>query len=154
MNGIARLMATIPVSIVPALLSIGLTTNVQAYSGQNSEAKVPSIEEKTQSMQKIDGFFPMSWDDQTGKLWLEIARFDQEVLYVRGLSAGLGSNDIGLDRGQSGGTRIVSFHRIGPKVLMVQPNYAYRSSSEDFEEKRAVEEGFAKSILFGFKVEA
>ncbi|HWW82504.1 MAG TPA: hypothetical protein VNZ26_02815, partial [Vicinamibacterales bacterium] len=60
----------------------------------------PTIEERTTGMQKLDGYFPLYWDERAGSLWLEIPRFDAEFLYTTGLSAGLGSNDIGLDRGQ------------------------------------------------------
>ena len=62
-------------------------------------------------------------------LFLEIPRFDTEFLYTTGLAAGLGSNDIGLDRGQEGAGRIVLFQRVGPKVLLMQPNESFRSSS-------------------------
>src|SRR5260370_42532220 len=64
--------------------------------------RTPTIEERTGGMQKIDGFFPLYWDERSGSLWLEIPRFDTEVLYATGLSAGLGSDDIGLDPGQEG----------------------------------------------------
>ena len=85
---------------------------------------LPTIEEKTAGMQVIDGHFPMYWDESTGVLWLEISRFDTEELYLSGLSAGLGSNDIGLDRGQTR-SRLVVFERVGPKVFMVQRNYQF-----------------------------
>ncbi len=87
-------------------------------------------------------------------MWLEIPRVDTEVLYVTALSSGLGSNDIGLDRGQLGGEHIVSFKRVGPKVLMIEPNYSYRAVSSSADERRAVEEAFAKSVLWGFAVAA
>jgi hypothetical protein len=105
-------------------------------------------------MQKLDGYFPMYWDDRAGTLWLEIPRFDTDFLYTTGLAAGLGSNDIGLDRGQSGGGRIVSFQRVGPKILMMQPNEFFRSSSANPAERRSVEDSFAKSVLWGFTVTA
>ena len=66
-------------------------------------------------MQKMDGYFPLYWDERTGSLLLEIPRFDTDFLYATGLAAGLGSNDIGLDRGQEGGGQIVSFQRVGPR---------------------------------------
>ena len=87
-------------------------------------------------------------------MWLEIPRFDTEFLYTTGLAAGLGSNDIGLDRGQEGGGRVVSFQRSGPKVLMVQTNESFRSSSPNAAERRSVEDSFAKSVLWGFTVAA
>ncbi|MFQ5743930.1 MAG: zinc-dependent metalloprotease [Acidobacteriota bacterium] len=121
---------------------------------QRQQGPPPSIEEKTAVMEKMDGYFPLYWDEAAGKLWLEISRFDTEVLYISGLSSGLGSNDIGLDRGQLGGSRIVTFQRVGPKVLMVQPNYRYRADSDNPDERRAVDEAFAKSILWGFTVGA
>ena len=116
--------------------------------------RTPSIEERTSGMQKLDGYFPIYWDDRAGTLWLEIPGFDADFLYTTGLAAGLGSNDIGLDRGQAGGGRIVSFQRVGPKILMVQPNESFRSSSANPAERRSVEDSFAKSVLWGFTVAA
>jgi len=116
--------------------------------------RTPTIEERTSGMQKLDGYFPIYWDDRAGTLWLEIPRFDSDFLYTTGLAAGLGSNDIGLDRGQAGGGRIVSFQRVGPKILMVQGNESFRSSSANPAERRSVEDSFAKSVLWGFTVAA
>ncbi len=105
-------------------------------------------------MEKMDGYIDMYWDNSTGKLWLEISDFDFEFLYVNSLMAGMGSNDVGLDRGQLGNERIVYFHRVGPKVLLIQPNYRYRANTDDPKEIASVADGFAKSTLWGFKVEA
>ncbi len=113
-----------------------------------------SISNKTKDMEKLSGYFNMYWDSSSGKLWLEINDFDKEFLYVNSLTAGIGSNDIGLDRGQLGNERIVFFKRIGPKVLMMQPNYTYRALTTDKKEKQSVAEGFAKSTLWGFEVAA
>jgi len=96
----------------------------------------------------------MYWDERAGSLFLEIPRFDTEFLYSTGLAAGLGSNDIGLDRGQGGGGKVVTFHRVGPKVFMVQGNEGFRSSSANPAERKSVEDSFAKSILWGFTVAA
>jgi hypothetical protein len=114
----------------------------------------PTIEARTTGMQKLDGYFPMYWDEAAGQLWLEIARFDTEVLFITGLSAGLGSNDIGLDRGQLMDSRIIEFERVGPKVLMVQPNYDFRAATDNPAEARAVRDAFARSVLWGFTVAA
>ena len=114
----------------------------------------PSIADRTQGMERIEGFMPMHWDARAGTLWMEIARFDSELLYVRALAAGVGSNDIGLDRGQIGATAIVRFERVGPKILMVQPNQRFRVDSDNADEVRALEEAFATSVLWGFTVEA
>ncbi|MEL7530321.1 MAG: zinc-dependent metalloprotease [Bacteroidota bacterium] len=115
---------------------------------------LPTIESKTEGMQAFEGYFPFYWEESTGKIWLEINRWDTEFLYVNSLAAGVGSNDIGLDRGQLGRERVVFFERIGPKVLMVQPNYDYRAVSQNEMERRSVAEAFARSVLAGFSVEA
>jgi hypothetical protein len=115
---------------------------------------VQAIDERTAGMQKIDGYFPLYWDERTGSLFIEIARFDSDVLFNTGLAAGLGSNDIGLDRGGGGGARMVTFQRVGPRVLMVQPNTSFRSSSANPLERKSVEDSFAKSVLWGFTVAA
>ena len=117
-------------------------------------ARIPPIDERTAGMQKIDGYFPLYWDERTGSIFLEIPRFNTDFLYATGLAAGLGSNDLGLDRGQEGGGKVVSFERVGPRVLMVQPQESFRSSSSNPAEQRSVEDSFAKSVLWGFAVAA
>lgn len=119
-------------------------------AGQN----LPSIEEKTKGLKKFEGFIHFYWDENNGKTWLEIDKTDTEILYVTSLPAGLGSNDVGLDRGLLGAERIVKFSKVGRKILLVQPNYDYRAISPDAAEKRAVEQSFAQSTLWGFTVEA
>src|ERR1035437_3499076 len=116
--------------------------------------RTPAIDERTSGMLKLDGYFPLYWDERTGSLWLEIPRFDMDFLYATGLAAGLGSNDIGLDRGQEGAGKIVSFQRVGPKVLLVEANQSFRSSSANAAERRSVEDSFARSVLWGFTVAA
>ncbi len=105
-------------------------------------------------MEKRSGFIDYYWDATEGEIWLEIDQWDEEFLYVNALASGVGSNDIGLDRNQLGRERIVKFQRVGKKVLMVQPNYDYRAVSDNPEEAKSVEEAFAQSVLWGFKVEA
>src|SRR4029453_6794898 len=124
-------------------------------SGQaGAAAPLPSIDDRTASMQKIDGYVPLYWDERSGSLFMEVARFDTEFLFNTGLAAGLGSNDIGLDRGAGGGARLVVFQRVGPRVLLVQPNQSFRSSSANPLERKSVEDSFARSILWGFTVAA
>ena len=119
-----------------------------------SHAKESGVGAKTAGLQKIDGYVPLYWDQSTGKMLMEISRFNTEFLYQISLQTGVGSNPIGLDRGQLGDTHVVFFERVGPKVLMVEPNYRYRAITNDAAERRAVEESFARSVLWGFKVEA
>jgi hypothetical protein len=108
----------------------------------------------TPQTENFEGFVPLQWDAQNGKLLMEITRFGEEMIWQVSLAAGVGSNPIGLDRGQLGATHIVRFERVGPRVLMIEPNYAYRAMSNDASERRAVEQSFAQSILAGFKVES
>lgn len=112
------------------------------------------IEKKVEGAQKFDGFFPFYWDSKAGKVWLEINKWNTAFLYLESLPAGIGSNVIGLDRGQLGNSNIVKFERIGPKVLLVADNYDYRSSSSSPAERLAVEESFARSVIWGFEVGA
>ncbi|MFQ6045203.1 MAG: DUF5117 domain-containing protein, partial [Gemmatimonadales bacterium] len=137
---------------LPALLAPG---PLHAQSGAARDQRgLPSIEDKTAGMRQLDGFFPLYWDPDQGTLWMEISNFDAEVLHNNGIGAGLGSNDIGIDRGQLAGSRIVKFERVGRKILMVQPNYGFRASSDNAAEVRAVSDAFARSVLWGFTAAA
>ena len=116
--------------------------------------KSQTIAEKVAGMQKFPGFFPFYWDAKAGKMWLEIDKWDTEFLYVESLPAGIGSNDIGLDRGQLGNSVIVRFDRVGPRVLLVAPNYNFRATTNNPDERLAVKDAFAESTLRGFDVVA
>ncbi|MCB0651003.1 MAG: zinc-dependent metalloprotease [Saprospiraceae bacterium] len=113
-----------------------------------------TIAVKTKNMTAHEGFFNFYSDPKDDVIWLEIDKLDQEFIYVNSLKAAIGSNDIGLDRNQLGDTRVVKFQRFGSKVMMVEPNYRYRAISDNPDEQKAVEEAFAQSVLWGFKIEA
>ncbi|MBI3402283.1 MAG: zinc-dependent metalloprotease [Acidobacteria bacterium] len=123
-------------------------------AGGGAGGPTQTIEQRTAGMRKLDGYFPVYWDERTGSLFLEIPRFDTEFLISTGLAAGLGSNDIGLDRGQGGQGRIVSFQRVGPRVFLIQSNESFRSTSPNPAERKSVEDSFAKSVLWGFAIAA
>ena len=153
----ARLVCLVP------FVAATLTTSMQAQGGPGGQGgarrpggadQIVPIEERTSGLKKIDGFFPMYLDEAGGKLWLEIPKLDMEVLYSTGLATGLGSNDIGLDRGILTGSRIVKFERAGPRILMVQPNYQFRALTTNAAEARTVRDAFARSVLWGFQISA
>lgn len=104
--------------------------------------------------QSFTGFFNFTYDDSNGTLLLEVpkAKLNKEFLYVHSLRTGLGSNDIGIDRGQLGGQAVVTFIKAGNKLLLEQPNLKYRASTNNEQEKKSIKEAFATSILFGFPI--
>jgi len=99
------------------------------------------------------GYLPITWDESAGRLLLE-PRFNESMIYQTSLPAGVGSNPIGLDRGELSGTHLVHFERVGPRVLLVEENTKFRAITSDEPERRAVEDSFAQSILAGFKIES
>ena len=119
-----------------------------------ASVQAQTIADKVKGMEKFAGFFTFYWDAKAGKVWLEIDKWNTEFLYVESLPAGIGSNDIGLDRGQLGNSAIVRFDRSGPRVLLVAPNYGFRANSNDADERLAVKDAFAESTLWGFEVAA
>jgi len=128
------------------------TLGIALFIFSGLSAQLPGIKEKTKEMDKYTGFFTFYWDQTKGKIWLEIDRFNQEVLYLNSVSSGLSVN--GIDRNGLGQSKIVEFQRIGPKVIMIQPNYAYRANIEDEFVIDAVETAFGRSIIWGFEVAA
>jgi hypothetical protein len=139
------------------LLSLFLLANSSLSARQRSKSednKTATIADKVATMEKFPGYFPFYWDARAGKIWLEIDKWNSEFLYVESLPAGIGSNDIGLDRGQLGQSYVVRFERTGPRVLLIASNYGYRANSDDADERRAVKDAFAESTLWGFDVGA
>ena len=140
--------------LVPLFFVFLVTSHGLFAQGRFDSAKVPTINEKVAGMEKFPGYFPFYWDTQRGKVWLEIDKWNSEFLYVESLPAGIGSNDIGLDRGQLGQSYIVRFERTGPRILLIASNYGFRANSDNADERRAVKDAFAESTLWGFDVAA
>lgn len=105
-----------------------------------------------EDMESNKGYFNFYYDAESDELFLEVDKLETEFLYVNSLATGIGSNDIGLDRGQLGRERVVKFVKAGPKLLLVQPNLDYRADSENSYERESVEQAFAQSVLWGFKI--
>lgn len=120
----------------------GLSQFFMEKSGKNLEKGIT----------KYEGYFTFYYDDNSDKIYLQIDDLNNQFLYVRSLSEGIGSNDIGLDRGQLGSGVVVHFKKAGNKILMVQPNQDFRAITDNQEEKNSVREAFAKSVLHGFVI--
>lgn len=99
-----------------------------------------------------EGFFDFYYEESTDKIYLKVSNLEEEFLYVNFLATGIGSNDIGLDRGQLGNERLVYFQKSGNKLLLIQPNLKFRANTDNALEKKSIEQAFAKSVLFGFKI--
>ena len=140
--------------LIFSLSVVLFAANLSAQPRSTSDAKTLTIAEKVAGMEKFPGYFNFYWDAKAGKVWLEIDKWNSEFLYVESLPAGIGSNDIGLDRGQLGQSHIVRFERTGPRVLLIAANYGFRANSSDADERRAVKDAFAESVVWGFEVAA
>lgn len=101
---------------------------------------------------KYEGYITFYYDEDKDKIFLQIDALDAEFLYVHSLSQGIGSNDIGLDRGKLGSGVVVHFKKVGDKILMIQPNQDFRAITDNVEERNSVKEAFAKSVLHGFNI--
>ena len=146
-----RLVPPTPLLTLAALT----TTAVVATTPTPATAQdLPTIEEHTRGTTPMEGFFNLYWDDATGALYWEIAELDTEFLYQISMGSGLGSNPVGIDRGQLRGTHIFEARRIGPRVLLVEPNYEFRAITENTAEARAVRDAFAPSVHWGFDIVA
>ncbi len=141
------------------LLAIGLVAFFPTVHAAEppAPAKSPAtatLAEHIKGTQSLPGFLPLYWDSRAGKLWLQIERFDTDILYTASLAEGVGSNEVGLDRGLPRGTHVVRFTRVGPRVLLVAPNLNFRATTTDAAERRATEESFPQSVLWGFDIAA
>lgn len=120
--------------------------------GQTSGRGSPGIISELSGYVALEGFVDMYWDEHGGRLILKVENFGKPFIYQSALSSGIGSNDLGLDRGQLGSTRVVEFQRSGPKILLLEYNLNYRADSSDRAERQAVRESFAASVIWGFEL--
>lgn len=117
-------------------------------------ATAESIDKFTTKMECVSGYYTFYVDKETDKVYLEIPRSTEAFIFQSSLPRGVGSNDLGLDRGQLGSTRLVQFSIHGPQVLLTQKNTQFVARTENTAEHLSVEEAFAESVLFGFEVSA
>ncbi|MFD1061904.1 zinc-dependent metalloprotease [Winogradskyella litorisediminis] len=103
-------------------------------------------------LKAYEGYFDFYYEEATDKIYLKVEKLNDQFLYVNSLASGVGSNDIGLDRGQLGNERMVYFQKAGNKLLLIQPNLKFRANTDNELEKKSIEQAFAKSVLFGFKI--
>jgi len=122
-------------------LYLSITSSFYSQTSSNKE-----------DLQKYKGFFNFEYSEKDDKILLEVGDLDTEFLYVHSLTTGIGSNDVGLDRGQIGSEAVVKFIKVGNKLLLIQPNLKYRAITENALEKKSVEEAFATSVLYGFEI--
>lgn len=144
---LAFLFVALALTTVPAQL-------MAQEAATAATAALPTIEAKTAGSGAITGFFNLYWDARAGALYWEIDKLDTEFLYQISMGSGLGSNPIGIDRGQMGDSHILSAQRIGPRVLLVEPNYGFRAQSDNPAEVQAVRDAFAPSVQWGFDIVA
>jgi hypothetical protein len=107
----------------------------------------------TQTSAQGEGLLNLVGETDSGKVFLHLDTLPADYLYVAGLQSGVGSNDLGLDRGKLGRTRLVRFERYGNRVLLLEPNLKFRAETENDYEHRTVTEAFAQSVLAGFPIE-
>jgi hypothetical protein len=125
--------------------------SVSACSGPPPGAAVDVFGE-LDNYDHMPGFFDLYWDESKGRLLMNADLLDEPFLYQASLARGVGSNDLGLDRGQLGATKVVELQRSGPKLLLVQHNLDYRAQTDNPDELNAVDESFARSVIWGFEV--
>ena len=134
--------------VVASMLALLLGPNVSRAQS------LPSIEDTVAVAEPLSGYFNLYWNNSTGQMFWEIDSLNTEFLYQVSMASGLGSNPVGIDRGQLSGTYVLSAKRVGPRLLLMQPNYRYRASSTNELERQAVQDSFAPSVLWGFDIVA
>lgn len=135
----------IRILLIISLFLVAACDRLPADSARDVFAEIDSFEH-------MPGYYDLYWDNANGRLLIDVGNLNEQFLYQASLSRGVGSNDLGLDRGQLGATKVVEFERSGPKILLVQHNLDYRAGTDNPDELNAVDESFARSVIWGFEV--
>ena len=140
-------------------LMVGICVSALTAGATDEPGPLPELGEKVAGLERLDGLMTLHIDRHRGRVFLELPPAEDpdtghRYLYVEGLVTGLGSNDVGLDRGQIGPARLVGLRRVGGRVLIEEVNLGYRAMSSDPDERRAVRQSFARSVLWGGEIVA
>ena len=138
--------------LIVCVLFFSLSARVSAQEGNVPDGEgLPSVQDYTEGMQAHPGFFPLYWDEGGGRLLLEVGRLDEPFLYMTSLATGIGSNPLGLDRGNIQSVWVARFRRVGPRVLLQLDNPRFRAETNPTAALvRSVEESFPTSTIGGF----
>ena len=139
-------------AVLAALMALSASLSVAALAVESRI--LPSIETFAADLERRAGFFELLTDPVTAEAFLVVPQERGEFIFQTSLPRGVGSNDLGLDRGRLEDTRLVRFERIGHRALLRALNTEYRADSHSASEQRAVEEAFASSVLAGLDVVA
>lgn len=130
-----------------------------ARAAQEGEgAKEESFAEALAGTETLSGLLSLHLDRAKGRLLLELPAEAREggviaeLLYIEGLATGLGSNPVGLDRGQLGPTRVVRLRTMGGRLLIEEENLGYRALTASEDERRSARESFATSVLWAGRI--
>ncbi|MEO5621863.1 MAG: zinc-dependent metalloprotease [Dokdonella sp.] len=135
-------------AMVCASIAIGALA-APAAPVKSTDAKAPTdIAAATRGAEHVAGFFDVYRDRAKGRVLLGVHALDTPFLLITSLPWGLGSNDVGLDRGQSGDSHLVEFRRVGARVLLVEDNTRFRAASSNPDEALSVRQAFAESVLW------
>lgn len=130
--------------------------------GERQAAASPAkvwVNDSVKDFTRKDGFLTLFGDEKGGKVYAVFPPADDDgvalrAIHAAGLTSGLGSNPVGLDRGLFDGGSLVAFRRIGDKMIAEQENWTYRATSDNPLEQKAVRESFARSFLWSGEVSA
>ncbi|MGB0834594.1 MAG: zinc-dependent metalloprotease [Psychrobium sp.] len=112
------------------------------------------FDDKTKNLTAKKGLFTLYGGKNSSSMLLSVDKLEQPFIYVTSLMQGVGSNDIGLDRGQIGQSRLVQFERYGEQIVLRQLNTDYRAYTNNPSEELALTQAFAESILYRFDIVA
>jgi hypothetical protein len=132
-----------------AFMASGIVVHAQnapAAGRPQTAAPATNIAAFTKEFKKFEGYFNFYYDEKTGKIFLEIEKLDQDFLYFSSLTDGAGRN---AERGQASAD-VTRFIKVGPKIFLLEPNFAYRAGNGNPDEVNTVEGSFAKSVIWGF----
>ncbi len=106
------------------------------------------------SLERHEGYLPFYWDAAHGRVLLEIPKLNEDLLYFAGARKGIGSVELGVDRGASYLSTVIYFERVGPRVNVAQRNLKFRALGGNAALQQGMEESFAGSILAALPIES
>jgi hypothetical protein len=145
-----RALATICISLIlSACAAAPPSTTPAPAAAQDVDARVARLDSRP-------GFVPLHYDAASGRLFLEVTRLNEDLLFYTTLATGLGSTRALLDRGDLGwpaSASVVRFERHGNRVLLIRRNVGVQGEGNEAL-RRSVEESFPQSVLASMPIEA
>jgi hypothetical protein len=119
------------------------------------KSKLPEWEKVVEGAKRLEGLFPLYYNEKEQKLFMEIRKdqYDKELILPIAIARGVGLTYLGGDTLNFGDQWLISFRRVGERLLVIRRNVRVRADTGT-PQADAVNVSYTDSVLKGLSIKS